>query len=305
MLTVDKVTKRYGTLTALDAVSLEVKAGECLGLLGPNGAGKSTLMSLISGLRAADAGTITVNGMKVGTDEQGPRGCIGLVTQGIALYTSLTAEQNLRIFGELCGLSGKELHSRVNEALEAVQLADRRRDFVSNFSGGMQRRLNLVAALMHRPQLLLCDEPTVGVDPQSRNAIFELLERERARGMTIIYSTHYMEEAERLCPRIAIIDHGRILEQGSLESLLAKLPRSEELRFPADERTAALLPALAGRGDLFTEGAEHHFVPGADMPLSAFFAATEKLNLAAHLFTRRRTSLENVFLHLTGRSLRE
>ena len=193
MLELRSVTQRYGPLVALDDVSLEVARGEFFGLLGPNGAGKSTLMSLVAGLRAPGAGSLRIDGRAVSPRDVAARGALGFVPQGIALYGELSAEQNLRIFGRLYGLKGTVLRERVDEALNRVQLADRRRDLVRTFSGGMQRRLNLVASLLHRPKLLLCDEPTVGVDPQSRNAIFELLEQLNREGLTIIYSTHYME----------------------------------------------------------------------------------------------------------------
>ncbi|MES1194360.1 MAG: ABC transporter ATP-binding protein, partial [Opitutus sp.] len=206
MLTLDHITKRYGSLTALDDVSLNIAPGEFFGLLGPNGAGKSTLMSLIASLRAPDAGRITLDGVALSTADAAGRLTLGLVPQHIALYLELSPEQNLRIFGQLYGLRGADLRARIDEALDAVQLNDRRRDQVKTFSGGMQRRLNLAAALLHRPKLLLCDEPTVGVDPQSRNAIFEYLERLNRDRSKINYSTHYMEEATRLCSRIGIID---------------------------------------------------------------------------------------------------
>jgi ABC-2 type transport system ATP-binding protein len=227
------------------------------------------------------------------------------VPQHIALYQELTAGENLRIFGELHGLRGADLRSRIDNALEAVQLQDRRREPVKNFSGGMARRLNLVAALLHRPKLLLCDEPTVGVDPQSRNAIFEYLERLNREGLTIIYSTHYMEEATRLCSRIGVIDHGKLHALGTLDELLARLPFEEEIRFPATPVTAALIAPLRAQGELTTADSGHRFRPRADFKLSAFFALTESLGLPARLFTSQRPTLEAVFLHLTGRTLRE
>ena len=305
MLQVENVTKRYGTLTALDGISLQIAPGEFFGLLGPNGAGKSTLMSLVSGLRAPDAGRLLLGGRELAADEPGTRTDLGLVPQSIALYEDLSAEQNLRIFGALYGLRGKELKERVDEALEAVQLADRRSDQVKNFSGGMQRRLNLVAALLHRPRLLLCDEPTVGVDPQSRNAIFELLEARARAGLTIVYSTHYMEEAVRLCSRIGIIDHGRILALGTLDDLLTKLPFEEEISFPDTASTASLATDLAGEGTLVTVGGVHRFRPAPGYALSSFYRRTEALGLSPRLFTSARPTLEALFLHLTGRTLRE
>jgi len=222
MLALRSVTKRYGSITALDNVSLDIAPGEFFGLLGPNGAGKSTLMSLVAGLRAPDAGTLTLEDQPLTAAARAARRNLGLVPQTNALFMELTAEENLRIFGELQGLRGAMLKARLDEAFAAAQLEDRRHSFVKNFSGGMQRRLNLVAALLHHPKLLLCDEPTVGVDPQSRNAIFEYLQKLNREGVTIIYSTHYMEEAERLCSRIGIIDHGKILALGTLEELLTR-----------------------------------------------------------------------------------
>ena len=305
MLSLRSVTKCYGPLTALNEVSLDIAAGEFFGLLGPNGAGKSTLMSLVAGLRAPDGGAVLVSGAEVSARYAATRRSLGLVPQHIALYPELSADQNLRIFGEIYGLGGAALRARIDECLEAVQLADRRSDPVKTFSGGMQRRLNLVAALLHRPTLLLCDEPTVGVDPQSRNAIFDFLEKLNREGLTIIYSTHYMEEATRLCSRIGVIDHGRILALGTLENLLTQLPFEEEIRFPATAETAQLAVELAREGELTTTESGHRFRPPAGYRLSAFFALTERHGLPARLFASQRPSLEALFLHLTGRTLRE
>ena len=305
MLQLDHITKRYGTITALDDVSLNIAPGEFFGLLGPNGAGKSTLMSLVAGLRTPEAGTITLGGRPRSAADPSTRAALGLVPQSIALYEDLSAEQNLRIFGELYGLRGADLRARVTEALEAVQLADRRRDQVKTFSGGMQRRLNLVAALLHRPQLLLCDEPTVGIDPQSRNAIFEFLEARAREGLTVIYSTHYMEEATRLCSRIGIIDHGKILALGTLDELLARLPFTDEISFSATPATAALAAQLAAHGEVTAGDGTRCFHPRAGFKMSAFYALVESHQLSSRLFVTERPSLEAVFLHLTGRTLRE
>lgn len=305
MLQLRSVTQRYGALVALNDVSLDVKAGEFFGLLGPNGAGKSTLMSLVAGLRAAGAGTIQIDGHAVSPREVATRSSLGFVPQGLALYGELSAEQNLRIFGRLYGLKGALLRERVDEALARVQLADRRRDLVRTFSGGMQRRLNLVASLLHRPKLLLCDEPTVGVDPQSRNAIFDLLEQLNREGLTIIYSTHYMEEATRLCSRIGIIDHGRILALGSLSELLAQLPFADAVEFPASSATAAFAAALAPHGELTSAGETRRFGGHAGFRLSEFYALAEQHGVSPRVFVHARPTLEAVFLHLTGRRLRE
>ena len=305
MLSVTSASKRFGSLQAVDALNLEVGAGEFFGLLGPNGAGKSTLMSLIAGLRAPDSGAIAINGRKITPSDPGARASLGLVPQNLALYTELSAEQNLAIFGGLYGLSGRTLARRVEKVLEAVRLKDRKGDRVRDFSGGMQRRLNLAAALLHEPTLLLCDEPTVGVDPQSRNAIFEFLEERNREGLTIIYSTHYMEEAERLCGRIGIIDQGKILAEGSLDSLLERLPFEEEIRFPLTQATEALASTLGGEGEFTHVDGETRFRPRAGFKTSRFYEAAESLGLPARLFTTQRPSLEAVFLKLTGRNLRE
>jgi ABC-2 type transport system ATP-binding protein len=262
-------------------------------------------MSLVAGLRAPDAGTLTLDGAPLGVHAIAAKKSIGFVPQTLALFADLSAEQNLKIFGGLYGLRGAELRARIDEALEAVQLADRRRDPVKTFSGGMQRRLNLVAALLHRPKLLLCDEPTVGVDPQSRNAIFDFLERLNREGLTIIYSTHYMEEATRLCSRIGIIDHGKILALGTLEDLLAKLPFEDEIAFPALPATAALATALTGHGTLVSEDGTHRFGPRAEFRFSQFYALAEQHGVAPRAFAHERPTLEALFLHLTGRKLRE
>jgi len=305
MLKLESVTKHYGSITALDQVSLDIARGEFFGLLGPNGAGKSTLMSLVAGLRSPDAGALSLDGATLSAQSAATRRDLGLVPQHIALYPRLTAEQNLRIFGGLQGLGGVLLRSRINEALQAVGLDDRRRDQVQTFSGGMQRRLNLAAAILHRPKVLLCDEPTVGVDPQSRNAIFEYLERLNDDGLTIIYSTHYMEEAARLCSRIGIIDHGKLLALGTLDELLTQLPFEEEIRFPATDKTAELASRLKDQGDVALVEQTHCFRPRAGFRLSSFYALTESHGLAPRLFATQRPSLEALFLHLTGRTLRE
>jgi ABC-2 type transport system ATP-binding protein len=276
MLTLQNVTKRYGSTLALNDVSLSLKPGEFFGLLGPNGAGKTTLMSLIAGLRPPDSGVITLNGEPLRHDRVEQRTQLGFVPQSLALYDELSAEQNLRLFGRLYGLRGAVLRERVEEGLLAAQLQDRRRDTVDTYSGGMRRRLNIVAAILHRPALLLCDEPTVGVDPQSRNAIFEFVQKLNAAGMTIVYSTHYMEEATRLCSRIGIIDHGQLLALGTLDELLLKLPFSEQIRITRNEETAAHLEALrAVRRHLRRRGFIHPHAAAGVAPVRALRRSRE------------------------------
>lgn len=305
MLEIQQITQRFGAITALDGVSLSVARGEFFGLLGPNGAGKSTLMSLVSGLRVPDAGTIALDGVPLAGRPEAAVRSLGFVPQSLALYEDLTAEENLGIFGRLYGLGGARLRARIDACLDAVQLADRRRHAVKTYSGGMQRRLNLAASLLHEPKLLLCDEPTVGVDPQSRNAIFDLLQQLNRAGLTVIYSTHYMEEATRLCSRIGIIDHGRILALGALDDLLAHLPGGEVVSFPRAAVPPAALAVLARFGALREHGDTGELPLRPGVRLAEFFAAAEAAGLPDRLFQLKRPTLEDVFLHLTGKTLRE
>ena len=305
MLTIENVTKRFGEIVALDRVSLSLARGEFFGLLGPNGAGKTTLMSLVAGLRAPDSGSISIKGQRVGPNAMAPRHELGFVPQAIALYEELSAEENLRLFGKLYGLAGQELRARVDHGLHAAQLFERRQDKVQTYSGGMKRRINVVASILHRPALLLCDEPTVGVDPQSRNAIFEFLQRLNADGMTIVYSTHYMEEATRLCSRIAIIDHGRMLALGTLDELLTQLPFSELVRIARNDHTTAQMQVLAEYGEITKAEDAYLFKLRDGLRFSEFFAAAEELGLPYRYFNIRRPTLEDLFLHLTGKNLRD
>jgi ABC-2 type transport system ATP-binding protein len=281
MLTLTDVRKSFGKTMAVDGLSLSVGQGELFGLLGPNGAGKSTSVSLAVGLLDPDAGTIDIAGLGNPADPA-VRQQIGVAPQAVALYGLLSGEENLRFFGEVYGLSGAALARRVAWCLDFVGLTDRKDDAVAKYSGGMKRRLNLAAALVHDPQLLLLDEPTVGVDPQSRNKIFENIEALHAEGRTIIYTTHYMEEAVRLCERIAIIDAGRLLALGTVGELLAKYGGPPTL--------------------VVNSGGAERRVQTAD-PLGELnrIAGTSAIDA----FQMERPTLEQVFLTLTGRSLRD
>jgi ABC-2 type transport system ATP-binding protein len=221
MLQVEGLTKRYGTRTAVDAVSFVLGAGETVGLLGPNGAGKTSTIAMICGIARPDGGTVTLAGASPGGHRDALKRAVGLVPQDLALYDELSAWDNLELFGGLYGLPPDLLRQRAEDALALVGLADRRRERVRAFSGGMKRRLNIAAALLHDPAVILLDEPTVGIDPQSRNAIFENLEELKRRQKTLLYTTHYMEEAERLCDRVLIMDRGRILAQDTVAALKA------------------------------------------------------------------------------------
>ena len=305
MIQVINITKKYPGVTALDNVSLQVQDGEFFGLLGPNGAGKSTLMGLLVGYNEADEGEIVINGTRVRQDGAASRMDVGLVPQSIALYDDISAEANLEIFGSLFGLERSLLRQRVKERLDAVELYDRRKDKVGAFSGGMKRRLNLAAGLLHNPSVLLCDEPTVGVDPQSRNAIFDYLLKLNAEGKTIVYTTHYMEEVERLCSRIAIIDSGKLIAGGTLKEVLQLLPFEESVFIAKTPATLKASHLLQKFGSLIDEGDSWELKLNGGRRLSEFFAILEANNISAASIELRKPTLEAVFLHLTGRRLRD
>jgi ABC-2 type transport system ATP-binding protein len=280
-LVLDGVSKRYGARVAVDALSLEARGGEILGLLGPNGAGKTTTVGIATGLLAADEGRVEVAGVGPPSSASARRR-LGVAPQALALYESLTGRENLVLFASLYGLAGAERRERVDAALRFVSLADRAGDRVSSYSGGMKRRLNLAAAVVHDPEVVLLDEPTVGVDPQSRNLVLENVLALRDRGRTIVYTTHYMEEAERLCDRVAIVDHGRLLALGTVAELLA---------------------AHGGEGALVasTPAGEVRVVTGDPLGELNRLAASGPVRS----FRVERARLEDVFLHLTGRRLRD
>jgi ABC-2 type transport system ATP-binding protein len=223
ILEVRNLRKSFGSLVAVDDVAFTLEAGQLVGLLGPNGAGKTTTVSMVAGLITPDRGEVLIDGHRLAGDTDSAKRRIGLVPQDLALYEELTARDNLRFFGALYDLSGAALEKAIASALSLVELSDRARDRVKTFSGGMKRRLNLAAGLLHDPDVLLLDEPTVGVDPQSRNAIFDNLEALRQRGKALLYTTHYMEEAERLADRIVVVDHGRVIADDTLDGLQARM----------------------------------------------------------------------------------
>jgi ABC-2 type transport system ATP-binding protein len=302
--------KSYGTVVAVDGVSLRAAPGETVGLLGPNGAGKTTTVSIIAGLVHPDAGSVKVDGRELRGDTDPSKRRIGLVPQDLALFDELPARENLLLFAALYDLSGAAANRAIGDALELVGLADRSRDRVRAFSGGMKRRLNLAAALLHDPQILLLDEPTVGVDPQSRNAIFENLETLKQRGKTLLYTTHYMEEAERLCDRVVIIDHGIVIADDALQGLYRLLPASNLLAIELENGAGSL--AMDGLREL--PGIRTAELDGATLRVGVHNLATETPALLQWLVDHghpyrhvasERAGLETVFLTLTGRSLRD
>ena len=303
--------KSYGSRAVVSDLSLAVGGGEIVGLLGPNGAGKSTTVAMLCGLVGADAGEVFVGEgaarQRLTEHSQAPRRRIGVVPQELSIYENLGTEANLVLFGALYGLSGALLAERVAAALALVGLADRAKDKPSTFSGGMKRRLNIAAALVHDPDILILDEPTVGVDPQSRNAIFDNLEALRRRGKALLYTTHYMEEAERLCDRIVIIDHGKVVASDTLAGIERLLPATQVLEIEVDglvDLTALMaLPGIDGvtqEGELLRAGVADL---GRNAPalLTALAASGRRVSRVASA----RPGLEDVFLSLTGRQLRD
>ncbi len=307
MLAATHLVKSYGPQRAVDGVSLSVARGEVVGLLGPNGAGKSTTVGMICGLVAPDGGEVRIDGQAIGADDSPVKRRIGLVTQDIALYEDLGARANLELFGALYGLSGAMLKRRVDDVLALVGLSDRARDVPGTYSGGMKRRLNIAAALVHDPDLIVLDEPTVGVDPQSRNAIFDNLEALAARGKAIVYTTHYMEEAERLADRIVIVDHGRVVAADTPVALTRALGTTGAVTIDVDGAVdTAALEALPGVLRA-TQDASTLALTLADLDatLARVLAA---LGAGGHVVQRvasSRATLEDVFLSLTGRQLRD
>jgi ABC-2 type transport system ATP-binding protein len=310
MLEVECLKKSYGNLIAVNGVSLQGDAGETVGLLGPNGAGKTTIVSMIAGLVRPDSGSVRIEGRPLGGDTDPNKGRIGLVPQDLALFDELTAQANLELFAALYGLDGAAARRATGEALELVGLAERAGDRVKNYSGGMKRRLNLAAALLHDPQILLLDEPTVGVDPQSRNAIFDNLEILKRRGKTLLYTTHYMEEAERLCDRVVIIDHGKVAADDTLAGLYRLAPVTNLLTVELDDGYKELrlneLAALPGVHSAKLEAGTLR-VGVADLSTEAprlLAWLVKRGHLYRHISSER-ADLETVFLTLTGRSLRD
>ncbi|CAN5381806.1 ABC transporter ATP-binding protein [soil metagenome] len=301
------LVKRYGPRTAVDGVSLEIAQGSFFGLLGPNGAGKTTTLSMLVGALKPDEGTFSLDGQRVNPTDNAYKRRIGYVPQELALYDDLTAMENLSFFGSLYGLAGKKLDDRANAALEIAGLRDRAKDVVAGFSGGMKRRLNLAAALLHEPEIIVLDEPTVGVDPQSRNAIFESLEALRASGKTLLYTTHYMEEVERLCDRIAIMDEGKVKAEGTLDELRRLLPGERRLTVEIDgAANPTLVSDLPGVQSVQAEGSTLTLdVDHLETVLPLVLTRLKERGIRYGVLSSGRISLEEVFLSLTGKSLRD
>jgi ABC-2 type transport system ATP-binding protein len=300
---VENLQKVYGNKTALKDLSFSVKKGICFGLLGPNGAGKSTTMKILTGIVRQDQGTVQMFGRHVKDHVREIQRMVGYVPQEITLYEELSAVDNLQFFGELYSMKGKQLNQRIKEVLSLTGLLERSKDKVKGFSGGMKRRINIAAALLHRPQLLILDEPTVGIDPQSRNHIFELIRQLRDEGTTVIYSTHYMEEVEGLCDELAIIDHGQVIAQGRLQDLLQQYTTptiyvefEQPVTLPNWDEATRIQP--------YKDGFMLYTKQMNDLLLKVLQETKRKDWTLLHLETVR-PSLEDVFLELTGKTLRD
>jgi linearmycin/streptolysin S transport system ATP-binding protein len=300
--------KNFAGRAAVDGVSFHLAPGEIYGLLGPNGAGKTTTIKMVCGLLHPDAGSITLDGHSA-IDDLGSRSLVGYVPQDVALYPDLSASENLAFLGRLYRLGGPVLQARITEALELTDLTDRRNDRVDSFSGGMKRRLNIAAGLLHHPKLLVLDEPTVGVDPQSRHAILERVQQFGRSGMSVLYTTHYMEEAERVCDRVGIIDHGRLIAEGTRRELVARLGERDRIDLSASgdlEELATACRSVPGVvGSAAADHCVHLIADDGRRVLPSVLEAANHAGVSVSSVEVKEADLEAVFLHLTGTALRE
>jgi ABC-2 type transport system ATP-binding protein len=301
--------KAYGDLVAVDGVGFTIAEGETYGLLGPNGAGKTTTISMIVGILARDAGEVLIDGEPVTPSRTRVKARIGYVPQELAVYPDLTGRENLRFFARLYGMSGADARRRGEEVLAVVGLADRAGDLVKAYSGGMKRRLNIAVGLLHRPRLLVLDEPTAGVDPQSRNAILASVEQLAEAGIGVLYTTHYMEEAERLCDRVGIIDLGQIRAEGTQRELISLVGERDRIGLTLDGDLSAAMAAVAALPAVLTAHAAEAWlevlVTDARTALPAILDTVTGTGAAVRSVAVTEPNLEAVFLHLTGRALRD
>ena len=301
--------RSFGKLVAVDGVTFHIDPGETYGLLGPNGAGKTTTISMIAGLLERDAGEVTVAGEPMTTHSVRAKSALGYVPQDLAIYPDLSGRENLMFFARLYGMPTAEARRRGDEVLALTGLADRAGDQTKQYSGGMKRRLNIGIGLLHRPRLLILDEPTVGVDPQSRNAILESVEGLSGAGMAVLYTTHYMEEAERLCDRIGIIDHGKLIAEGTRAELVSMVGEGDQVRLAATGDLASAADGLAARSWVrqakALDGSIDLVVDKARSELPAILTDVAAAGATVRSVEVTEPDLEAVFLHLTGRALRD
>jgi len=309
MLDCRGLRRSYGNLTAVDGVGFHISPGETYGLLGPNGAGKTTTISMIAGLLDRDDGEVTVDGQPMSPQAVRAKAAIGYVPQELALYPDLSARENLMFFARLYGMSTADAKRRCAAVLEVTGLTDRAGDQTKKYSGGMKRRLNIGIGLLHRPKLLILDEPTVGVDPQSRNAILESVEGLSGEGMAVLYTTHYMEEAERLCDRVGIIDHGKLIAEGTRSELVSLVGEGDRVRLLATGDLAKAAAELDGhpwvRQASATDEVIDLVVDDSRSNLPAILTTAAAADVAVRSVDVTEPDLEAVFLHLTGRALRD
>jgi ABC-2 type transport system ATP-binding protein len=301
--------RRFGDLVAVDGVGFEIAAGETYGLLGPNGAGKTTTISMIAGLLEKEAGEVLIDGQPMTTRTVQAKNALGYVPQDLAIYPDLSARENLVFFARLYGMSGAQAKSRADEVLEVIGLTDRAHDQTKTYSGGMKRRLNVGLGLLNHPKLLILDEPTVGVDPQSRNAILESVAGLSGAGLAVLYTTHYMEEAERLCDRVGIIDHGNLIAEGTRRHLVAMVGEFDRVSLTAAGELSRAATALAGldcvhKASVIEDGVDL-VVTDAREHLASILSTASAAGAAVKSVDVSEPDLEAVFLHLTGRALRD
>ena len=305
------LVKKYGDFTAVKGITFDIKEGEIFSLLGPNGAGKTTTISMLSTLYAPTSGDATIGGHSVTKDPMAVKRVIGVVPQDLALYEDLTAKENLVFWGQMYGLGGKSLNSRVDEVLEQIGLTDKAKNRVKTYSGGMKRRVNIGVGLLHKPRLLFMDEPTVGIDPQSRRAILDTVKDLNKHGMTVLYTTHYMEEAAELSSRVGIIDHGELIALGTQDELTKQVGETETLilHIGENEDPDALAKALSGVEGVQKADVTDHEVSvitsDAKDILAAVVGKANERGIRIRSIDIREPNLEAVFLHLTGRALRD
>jgi ABC-2 type transport system ATP-binding protein len=301
--------KSFGSLKAVDGAEFHVEENELFGLLGPNGAGKSTLISMLTTLLKPDSGEIVINSWNLNNRQKDIKEIIGLVPQEIALYPTLTAKENLMFWVRMYGLGGKLLKERVDEALEIAGLADRQKDRIELYSGGMKRRINIAAALLHHPKVLIMDEPTVGIDPQSRNHILETVLKLNKNGMTVIYTSHYMEEVEFLCTKVAIMDHGRIIAMGTKDDLRKLMGDKDIINLEVSNTDPAvidLVKSVPGVDSVSVDGNRIKVITKeAGVVLAKIVSAIDSCKCRIYSMSVEESNLESVFLHLTGRALRD
>ncbi len=312
LLAVDNLVKKYGDLTAVDLLSFDVEPGEAFGLLGPNGAGKSTTMMMICGLLAADYGEVRLEGRRLDRRRPESRQRMGVVPQDLAIYPDLTARENLMFFASLYHLSGSKLRQKVDEVLEQVGLTARADDFTETFSGGMKRRLNFAAAVMHEPVLLILDEPTVGVDPQSRAHLIECIRSLQQSGTAIIYASHYMEEVQVVCTRAAIIDHGKLLACDTIPQLLKQIPFEVELRLGQSRVPEGMSLGTSARIEMDGDEAVVRFSTqdqscelALNRDVTNILTTLERHSISVRSIRTNEPNLERLFLKLTGHRLRD